>query len=268
VRGYLGFEDALNNFWEGRTEYIQDLARRRYERNPRELELSGLWLDRGRGGLSLRLTGIPRYVRTLTPGPAGDGLASRLELAGWQGYADAFHDLGSGWAAGLRARLKGCDRKDYTGGAPGAVAYASRDFARLRDVYARPWLERRLGRGWRLRGLAQARWSSERHDAGAGAHVLETRHLGGMATVGAGPWTFLDLEVGLAEDWVRVKQRGPAALDAFTHGTRNEARAVIQVDLHRDGAHLVLIETFEGNREGYQTVGFHDKGFAHLVIEF
>jgi hypothetical protein len=65
-----------------------------------------------------------------------------------------------------------------------------------------------------------------------------------------------------------VRQEGPPELDVFTHGTRRESRAVVALDFHWNGAHLVLIESLEGDDEGYQTVGFHDKGFAHLTIQF
>lgn len=268
ARFHLGFEDALNNFWEGRTEYIEDKERRRYETNPRELEITGLWREGGRWGVAARLAGVPTYARHLTPAPSDSALPSRLELAGWLGAVDAFGDAGRGWTVGLRARLKGCDRKEFLDETAVPGVFARYDFARLRDGLLRPWLDKRLAERWTLRVQGQARWSSEKHETPAGAHELATRHLGGMATVVWSLLPFLDVEGGLASDWVKVRQEGPPEMDFFTHGTRNESRAVVVVDLHWKGAHLVLIETFEGNNEGYQTVGFHDKGFAHLTIQF
>jgi hypothetical protein len=285
ARAHLGFEDALNNFWEGRTEYIEDKERRRYEANPREIEVAGLWRDAGsrgpggagpgdagrgagRHGAALRAAWVPEYARHLTPVPSDSALPSRLELTGWLAAADLFAEAGRGWTLGLRARLKGCDRKDFLDETSAPGEYAAYDVGRLRDGYARPWGAKRLGGRWVLRAQGQARWSSESHDTPLGAHSLATRHLGGLATVVWGVWPFLDAEAGLAADWVRVRQEGPPELDVFTHGTRRESRAVVALDFHWNGAHLVLIESLEGDDEGYQTVGFHDKGFAHLTIQF
>lgn len=268
ARAHLGFEDALNNFWEGRTEYIEDKERRRYTANPRELELSGMWRAADRWGAAARLDGVPTYARHLTPAPSDPALPSRLELSGWEMGADGFADGGHGWTLGLRARWKGCDRTDRLDETAVPGVYAAYDVGRLRDGYLRPWCAKRLGRRWSLRAQAQARWSSETHDTPLGHHSLATRHLGGLATAIWRMWPCLDAEAGLAADWVDVEQSGPAELDVFTHGTRRESRAVVTLDFHWRGAHLVLIESFEGDDEGYQTVGFHDKGFAHLAIQF
>ena len=54
----------------------------------------------------------------------------------------------------------------------------------------------------------------------------------------------------------------------FANGTRTESRLILSLDFRGEGVHLVLTETFETDNEGYQTVGNHDKGFAHLVLEF
>jgi len=269
ARAYLGFEDALNNFWEGRTEYIEDKERRTYETNPRELELTALWREGDRWGAAARLAGVPTYARHLTPAPSDSALPSRLTLAGWYAGADLFAAAGRGWTLGLRARWKGCDRTDELDeGAGPDGGFAAYDVGRLRDAQARPWGAKALGARWALRIQGLARWSSETHDTPLGHHSLATRHLGGQATAVWEAWPFLSAEAGLAADWVDVEQDGPPELDVFTHGTRRESRAVFALDLHWRGAHLVLIESLEGDDEGYQTVGFHDKGFAHLTIQF
>ena len=166
---------------------------------------------------------------------------------------------------GLRFRYKGTNRTDTFSDSTGTPVL---DDARLRDTYVRPWFEYRLLSRWKLRALAQLRWSSEKHFDGARDNTLETNHIGGIGTVVWQTFQFLDLELGFAADRVRVDQDAAPDKEAFTHGNRTEGRVVFTVDLHAEGARLILTETLETNNEGYQTVGYHDKGFARLIIEF
>jgi hypothetical protein len=256
----LGFEDALNNFWDRRTRYIVDKSRRVYQKRPLEWELAGRWRRPGLGQLALRTVWLSEYRRSVTPAPSETLSASVRTSEGWLVFADVVTESGNRKSAGLRARVKGTNRRD--------IVSTVVDHARLRDAYVRPWLDLAVSRRWRVRGVAQARWSSERHHDGTRDHVLETRHLGGMGTVVWSAFGFLDVETGFGVDRVHVDQDAAPEFEVVTHGTRTEWRAILSVDIHVEGARLVLTETFEGNREGHQTYGFHDKGFARLVIEF
>jgi hypothetical protein len=264
----VGFEDMLNNFWDDRTRYIEDKDRRVYENLPIELEIAGLW-RRGVGpGVSVRLVLLPEYERHETPSPFRFATGEALETSGWLFDFDAISGEGGRGVFGLRARHKGTDRESSTLPSTTIPDTSALDRARLRDIFVRPWGELRVGETWRLQGQLQARWSEETHFDGTRNHRLETQHLGGLASAVWSAWNFLDVEAGLAIDRVQVEQNAGPGYEVFSHGDRTESRAILSLDFHWNGARLVLIETLEGDDEGYQTVGFHDKGFVHLVIEF
>ena len=164
--------------------------------------------------------------------------------------------------------MKGTDRTDVVGDRNQPGDTLAIDDAELRDTYLRPWLEYRISQHWGIRALGQARWSSETHFDGTRNNSLETQHLGGIATLVWSPWLWLDIEGGLGIDRAEVEQDAEGDFEFFTHGDRTESRAIISLDFHWNGVRIVLLETLEGDNEGYQTVGFHDKGFAHIVIEF
>ncbi len=262
----LGFEDALNNFWDERTRYIEDKERRVYDALALEWELMGEWQAESFGRTAWRVVRLPSYERSTEPAPGDASPESRLSVEGWLARVDWVTGHPDGLSLGLGARLKNADRASaFTATNPDSMWS---DEARLKDVYFRPWLDRALGRAWRARLLLQGRWSCETHFDGVRDHSLETRHLGGIGTVAWDAARFLTLEAGLGFDDVRVEQDAGPGYEAFTHGTRVESRAVIALDVHWNGGRLRLIETLEGDDEGYQTVGFHDKGFAQIVIEF
>lgn len=262
----LGFEDALNNFWDERTEYIEDKERRVYDQQPFELEAASEWRTEGLGQIAARAVRLFPYERSVTPAPSDPSPESRLELSGWLATADWFAGAGSPLSGGLVARWKSVDREDSYHDVAADSSWA--DAAELRDFYLRPWLARSLGQDWTARLYLQGRWSRESHFDGAREHRLETRHLGGIGEVIWAPWRFLDIQAGLGVDDVQVEQDAAPAYQAQTHGSRVESRAILVLDFHWNGGRIALIETLEGDNEGYQTVGFHDKGFVQFSIEF
>lgn len=268
VRLRLGFEDALNNFWDDRTEYIEDKERQVYAKPPRELELAALWREGTGRGLSLRAVYLPEYEREFTPRPTAIEPASVFQGNGWLVDLDLVSSERAAGTLGLRFRTKGTDRETTYGPSTTVPDTSGIDRARLTDTYVRPWGDLRLADGWRLRSQLQARWSSEEHFDGLRDHLLGTNHLGGTATAVWSATRFLDIEFGLGLDRVRVEQDAERPYAVATHGDRTESRAILSLDFHWNGARIVLFETLEGDNEGYQTVGFHDKGFAHLVLEF
>ena len=268
LRVRLGFEDVLNNFWDDRTEYIEDKDRQVYSKPPRELELAALWREGTGRGASLRAVYLPKYEREFTPRPTSIEPGSVLSANGWLIGLDLVTAERHAGTLGLRVRHKGTDRETTLLPSATVPDTAGLDRAQLRDTYVRPWGDVRLAGTWRLRSQLQARWSSERHLDGAREHLLETSHLGGTATAVWSVTRFLDVEFGLGVDRVRVDQSAEPPHAVATHGDRTESRAILSLDFHWNGARIVLFETLEGDNEGYQTVGFHDKGFAHLVLEF
>ena len=268
LRIRLGFEDALNNFWDDRTEYIEDKDRREYLKQPRELEVSALWREGTGRGASLRAVYLPEYERQFTPSPSAIEPGNLFTGKGWLFDLDLVTAERPAWTLGLRLRHKGTDRETQWLPSGTVPDTSGSDVARLRDTYFRPWGEVRVADAWRLRSQLQARWSSESHLDGAREHLLETSHLGGTATAVWSATRFLDVEFGLGVDRVRVDQSAQSPYLSPTHGDRTESRAILSLDFHWNGARIVLLETLEGDNEGYQTVGFHDKGFAYLVLEF
>jgi hypothetical protein len=267
LRLRLGFEDALNDFWDERTQYIEDKERRVYEQQPYELEASGEWHAPNLGWLAGRLVRLFPFERGVTPAPSDSASpASQLDLSGWLAYADWMTGSETTLSGGVVTRWKSADRADSFQTTSGDSSWS--DTAELRDFYLRPWLARSLGRGWTARLLLQGRWSSELHFDGTRDHTLETRHLGGIGGVVWSVAPFLDLEGGLGLEDVRVEQDAAGDYEAFTHGSRFESRFLLGLDFHWNGGRIVLIETLEGDNEGYQTVGFHDKGFVQIAIEF
>jgi hypothetical protein len=270
IRLHLGFEDVLNDFWEGHTRHVREKPRRRYGRRPVEVELSGLWLGRS-AGIAARAVWLPECERTVRPpaeGPAALAPATALELAGALLELDAFVARDPGLTWGLRTGLKRADRTDRTGDAGTAASLWPADRATLRDVSLEPWLDVQVAPGWRVRPRGLARWSRESHRDDLGRHTLETRHLGGVATATWSPLRFLNVELGLAAERVRVRQAAHPDRAFFTHGSRTESRVILALELHGPGFALVLFETLELDDEGYQGVTAHDKGFARLIVEF
>jgi hypothetical protein len=268
LRLHVGFEDVLNDFWDERTRYIEGKSRRVYVTNPHELELTGGWREAGLGAVAVRGVLLPAYQRTLEPGPDDPVHSSDTRLTGWLLRTDLVSDPLRRTVLGFRGRVKGTDRSlgiRYEGTA--GIDYTL-DEARLRELWLQPWGEYRLAERWKFRAIGQARWSSETHDDGSREHRIEIQQVGGMGSLIWSAWQFLDISLGVAAEAVRVDQDAGPEFTYFTHGDRGESRAVIALDLHWNGARMVLIESLEGNNEGYQTTGYHDKGFAHLVIEF
>jgi hypothetical protein len=243
VRLHLGFEDVLNNFWDDRTRYIEDKGRRVYISQPREWELRGMWREQGLGAVAVRGVVLPHYQRTFETAPSDPAPSTDRQLTGWLLRTDLVSDPLRRTVLGFRSRLKGTDR-------------------------SQAWGQYRLSERWRFRAIGHARWSNETHFDGTRDHHIDIEQYGGMATVVWSTWRFLDIEVGVAAERVNVDQDAGPRFSYFTHGTRGESRAIIALDLHWNGARLILIESLEGNDEGYQTTGYHDKGFAQLVIEF
>lgn len=231
ARLHLGVEDVLNDFWDRRTRHIVDKRRRVYARQPLEWDLSAL-VKWERGGAAVRAVWLPDYEREATPAPSESLPPSRRRVSGALLDLDLIATRGAAWACGLRGRFKGADRLELELAGPASSVVVARDDARLRDLRLRPWFEWRHSSPWRLRGIAQAIWSSERHYDGAIGSRLETQHLGGLAVAIWEVRPFLDLEVGLGAERIHVRQTGPSERHFFTHGTRTESRAVVSIDLH------------------------------------
>ena len=206
IRFRLGFDDALNNFWDDRTRYIEDRERRVYTEQPVEYEFSTLWRrDAGRG-INVRAVYLPTYEREFTPAPTSIQPGSVFRGNGWLLYTDLVSAEGRAGVVGLRFRHKGTDRETTYLPSENLPDTMSVDHASLRDTYVRPWADIRLANRWRFRTQLQARWSSETHFDGMRDHILETSHAGGHGHCDVGRGA-----ISRYRDrcWGRLRQREP-----------------------------------------------------------
>ncbi len=255
LKAVFGIEDIFNKLWALRQTRVGD-DREPYERHPFEPALSMVWRGRGprveAGGKWL----TPSRKRFETKDPA---LRRHEWLWGARGDAAVTQAFG-----------------DYTGALRFQMVQASR-FARWETragdhhVFARRWrgeaaLARRVGEHGRvaLRWIYQERTQVYRPPLGNGAFGVIDRMPVVEGSFRAG-WD-LGVRTGFMRN--RISVAGADRAPLFTFGSRHETRAFISVEKRFGRVRLEAIECIELDKEPYEVVFHHDKGFIHIQTTF